>query len=499
MADLHADAPASLSQSPPPPSPTIDVHRMPVLLPRPYPHQPIREVDAHAFADLHFAHHTVDVPDSVLFPFLHGLEGGNEQQNAFLYSSSLVDSSGRDRKGYRATHYAPAVEGIQPIPRVPLYRGLVWVACDDDESEAEADAARAASERYDIDLDDDDYDFEYDDDFDRDHEHTSDCYSDVADEERMQVDFGVGSGEETEAREPGGNSDESRVPDNAISPDGSGDSYLSPADAVPPAALTDPNEAAHMHPQTLRKPVNASAPIAIQTGGINNHSSFFSPPSAHHNFHHHVNFPSSGASQSHEHSLDHEHDRRLSTSSTASSSSTSTSNSGSAPSTYGFGGSASYSTTASSVGPYEKPSNMMEEVNSDSNFSPIVSSPATTASTTLTTPENSPVIDSAIDECIPSVARPEDNVTLPTSANANAATEVASSDAAHPAPTGANGPVLDTRRLTIGSSFRPTDILATDPADGSPMFVPVEVPKGISLRNFGIQLVRLNVLNCVLT
>jgi hypothetical protein len=47
---------------------------------------------------------------------------------------------------------------------------------------------------------------------------------------------------------------------------------------------------------------------------------------------------------------------------------------------------------------------------------------------------------------------------------------------------------LDMEGVTITSAFRPSDLLTTA-SDGSPMFVPPRVPDGISLRNFGIQVV----------
>ncbi|CDO74503.1 hypothetical protein BN946_scf184979.g58 [Trametes cinnabarina] len=100
---------------------------LPVLRPRPEPHPPIRSLNAAQFSDLHFAHLTSHAPDHVLFPFLHGLEGDNEQQNAFFASS-------------------------RPKGEVPRFRGLVWVACDEDE-----DIVCDVDELDDDDDDDDDY------------------------------------------------------------------------------------------------------------------------------------------------------------------------------------------------------------------------------------------------------------------------------------------------------------------------------------------------------
>ena len=97
---------------------------LPVLRTRPDPHQPIRALTTDQFSDLHFVHLTTHAPDHVLFPFLHGLEGDNEQQNAFFASS-------------------------RPKGEVPRFRGLIWVACDEDEDDiCDVD---------DLDDDDDDY------------------------------------------------------------------------------------------------------------------------------------------------------------------------------------------------------------------------------------------------------------------------------------------------------------------------------------------------------
>ncbi|KAG5644183.1 hypothetical protein DXG03_009024 [Asterophora parasitica] len=65
------------------------------------------------FAHLHLQHIVSHPPDSVLFPFLHGLEGDNHAQNTFF--SSPPSKSQRTRG-----------------PTVPRYRGLVWVVAEDD-------------------------------------------------------------------------------------------------------------------------------------------------------------------------------------------------------------------------------------------------------------------------------------------------------------------------------------------------------------------------------
>lgn len=58
-----------------------------------------------AFSSLHLAQILAHPPDHVLFPFLHGLEGDNTAQNTFFSGSNI---------------------------RVPAYRGLIWVVCEDD-------------------------------------------------------------------------------------------------------------------------------------------------------------------------------------------------------------------------------------------------------------------------------------------------------------------------------------------------------------------------------
>ena len=86
---------------------------LPVLLPRPAPHAPIRALTAAQFAKIRHLHLTADIPDSVLFPFLHGIEGDNHAQNLFFSS-----------KHGRNVH--------QKVD-LPDYRGLIWVVCDDDD------------------------------------------------------------------------------------------------------------------------------------------------------------------------------------------------------------------------------------------------------------------------------------------------------------------------------------------------------------------------------
>jgi dual specificity MAP kinase phosphatase len=88
---------------------------LPVLLPRPAPHTPIRALSASQFSAIHHTATTSHAPDHVLFPFLHGLEGDNDQQNAFFSVSSD----------------APVIP--------PRFRGLIWVACEDDDTPSSDD------------------------------------------------------------------------------------------------------------------------------------------------------------------------------------------------------------------------------------------------------------------------------------------------------------------------------------------------------------------------
>jgi dual specificity MAP kinase phosphatase len=88
---------------------------LPVLLPRPAPHTPIRALSASQFASIHHAASVSHAPDHVLFPFFHGLEGENDQQKAFF--SVTPDTT--------------------VIP--PRFRGLIWVACEDDDTPSSDD------------------------------------------------------------------------------------------------------------------------------------------------------------------------------------------------------------------------------------------------------------------------------------------------------------------------------------------------------------------------
>ncbi|KIM40666.1 hypothetical protein M413DRAFT_28455 [Hebeloma cylindrosporum] len=92
----------------------------------------IRKLSPTQFADLHLQHTLAHPPDNVLFPFLHGLEGDNHAQNTFFASSSFASSSGTSFRS--ASNHVHANTRI--TPKVPNYRGLVWVVCEDDLEQA---------------------------------------------------------------------------------------------------------------------------------------------------------------------------------------------------------------------------------------------------------------------------------------------------------------------------------------------------------------------------
>lgn len=93
-------------------------------LPQPTP--PVRLLPTTTFEQLHLSHILSHPQDHVLFPFLHGLEGDNEAQNSFFATAPNAHET------HMYTHTS------HPRVKVPKYRGLVWVVCEED-LEAEAD------------------------------------------------------------------------------------------------------------------------------------------------------------------------------------------------------------------------------------------------------------------------------------------------------------------------------------------------------------------------
>ncbi len=87
---------------------------------------PVRLLSPQVFEKLHLSHITSHPQDHVLFPFLHGLEGENEAQNSFFATAPNAHE----------THLYTDTQ--RPRVKVPKYRGLVWVVCEED-LEAEGD------------------------------------------------------------------------------------------------------------------------------------------------------------------------------------------------------------------------------------------------------------------------------------------------------------------------------------------------------------------------
>lgn len=93
------------------------------------------------FAHLHLQHILSHPPDSVLFPFLHGLEGDNDAQNTFFASSNGAASCSPSSSSGATTPTRKPL--LTKSAKVPRYRGLVWVVCEDD---LEAEPRRYARE-----------------------------------------------------------------------------------------------------------------------------------------------------------------------------------------------------------------------------------------------------------------------------------------------------------------------------------------------------------------
>ena len=90
---------------------------------------------------MHLRYVTTHAPDSVIFPFLHGLEGDNDAQNAFFFANGSMAAVNAST--------ALGSDGVETIDReklkarVPRFRGLVWVASDEDEVEEYERAMKA--------------------------------------------------------------------------------------------------------------------------------------------------------------------------------------------------------------------------------------------------------------------------------------------------------------------------------------------------------------------
>ena len=98
-------------------------HLHPSSLPSSTARAPVPLLSLAEFGRMHLEQATVHPPDSVLFPFLHGLEGNNDAQCSFFASTPSTAAS--------------AAAGLDQdtagrVIRPPRYRGLVWVLCDED-------------------------------------------------------------------------------------------------------------------------------------------------------------------------------------------------------------------------------------------------------------------------------------------------------------------------------------------------------------------------------
>lgn len=100
----------------------------------PKPHSPIHSLSAAQFASLHHQHILSHPPDSVLFPFLHGIEGDNEAQNMFFATQGQSVGVGSGAVG----------SGTVALPE---YRGMMWVICEDDLDGAEKEFLKGLSRR----------------------------------------------------------------------------------------------------------------------------------------------------------------------------------------------------------------------------------------------------------------------------------------------------------------------------------------------------------------
>ena len=90
----------------------------------------IRSLDPITFSQLHLQHTLSHPPDNILFPFLHGLEGENHAQNAFFATSNSTHPI-----QHRHHHHDNQLN-TRITPKIPKYRGLVWVVCEEDLEQA---------------------------------------------------------------------------------------------------------------------------------------------------------------------------------------------------------------------------------------------------------------------------------------------------------------------------------------------------------------------------
>ncbi|KZO91539.1 hypothetical protein CALVIDRAFT_505486 [Calocera viscosa TUFC12733] len=118
LAAIHPDLPVEGVQYP-----DGFLDSLQLVLDRPNPFSPIRAIDADQLAKLRHLAATADVPDAVLFPYLHGLDGDNEAQNQFFAQQAMI------ARGPSTAHANSFL--------IPHYRGLVCVAAEEQEKESD--------------------------------------------------------------------------------------------------------------------------------------------------------------------------------------------------------------------------------------------------------------------------------------------------------------------------------------------------------------------------
>ncbi|KAJ3977049.1 hypothetical protein EV361DRAFT_789086 [Lentinula raphanica] len=111
----------------------------------------IHTLSASQFKDLHYQHILSHPPDSILFPFLHGIEGDNDAQNLFFATQGqqAIFCNRHDDNKHQVSR-----------ARVPRYRGMMWVICEDDLENPDKDLRDSSDSYFD---DEDELDDDYDD------------------------------------------------------------------------------------------------------------------------------------------------------------------------------------------------------------------------------------------------------------------------------------------------------------------------------------------------
>lgn len=123
--------------------------------------QPIHILPTQEFADLHLKNTLAHAPDTLLFPFLHGLEGDNYAQILFFKTGAVTSTSASSSMAMETEERErPEVRRAKP----PRYRGLLIVGCSDDMEDESDEAALNGREEDDV----EGYTSDYSDDMDMD-------------------------------------------------------------------------------------------------------------------------------------------------------------------------------------------------------------------------------------------------------------------------------------------------------------------------------------------